>query len=184
MRTWKTIGKQPLCQPNRFLAVELHQVELPDGQRIDDWPWVITPDYVNILARDADGRFLVFSQTKYALNGDSLAVPGGFIEPGEEPLVAAQRELLEETGCTAPEWKALGSYVVDPSRGAGNGHFFLALGAQRVAEPTGGDLEEQKPLRLTRKELEAALAAGEFQALAWTATVALGLLQLPPEPVL
>ena len=182
MRPWKTIRKTPVCQPNRFLAVELHEVELPDGRRITDWPWVITPDYVNILARDEAGRFLIFRQAKYALPEGSLAVPGGFIDPGEEPLAAAQRELREETGCDAAEWKALGRFVVDPSRGVAHGHLYLALGARRAGEPSGGDLEEQEPLRLTRAELETALAAGQFKVLAWAMTVALGLRQLPTEP--
>jgi ADP-ribose pyrophosphatase len=129
MQTWKTHSKRVLCQPNRFLKVELHELELPDGRRIADWPWLITPDYANVLARTRDGRFLCFRQTKYAVAGVSLAPVGGFIEPGEEPLTAAQRELQEETGYGAREWHALGHTVVDANRGAGVAHFFLALPA-------------------------------------------------------
>ena len=178
MQTWKTISKRLLCQPNRFLAVELHEVELPDGSRIADWPWLITPDYANVLARTSDGHFLCFRQPKYAVQGVTLAPVGGFLEPGEDPLAAAQRELREETGYEAPEWHALGSTVVDANRGAGRAGLFLALDARPTCAPQAGDLEQQQLLFLSRAELEEALDRWDFNVLAWAAVVALGLRQL------
>ena len=175
----KTISRRLLCQPNKFLALEIHELELPDGRRIDDWPWVITPDYANILARTPDGRFLCFRQSKYAIEGESLAPMGGFLEPGEDPLAAAQRELLEESGYVSEEWHALGSYVVDANRGAGTAHFFLALIARPERQPTADDLEPQELLLLSRDELQAALEAGQFKVLAWASIVSMGLQRLP-----
>jgi len=178
MKPWKTLARRLLSKPNRFLEVEIHQIELPDGRRIDDWPWIITPDYANILARTPDGRFLCFRQRKYAVEGISLAPVGGFIEPGEDPLAAAKRELLEETGYEAPEWHPLGSSVVDANRGAGRANLFLALGAAPKCERHADDLEQQELLFLTKQELCDALDRGEFKVLAWAAIVALGLRQL------
>jgi ADP-ribose pyrophosphatase len=175
MQLWKTLSRRLLCQPNRFLAVEIHEVELPDGRRITDWPWLITPDYANVLARTKDGRFLCFRQPKYAVQGITLAPVGGFLEPGEDPLRAAQRELREETGYEAPEWHALGRAVVDANRGAGTANLFLALDAERACAPHADDLEQQELLQLSRTELEEALDQGEFKVLAWAALVALGL---------
>jgi ADP-ribose pyrophosphatase len=174
MQPWKTLHRRILCQPNRFLTVELHELELPDGRHIDDWPWLITPDYANVLARTVDGRFLCFRQTKYAVKGTSLAPVGGFLEPGEDPLRAAQRELREETGYSAPQWQSLGRHVIDANRGAGAAHFFLALDAVPVGAPQPDDLEQQELLLLTHGELEEALDRGEFKVLALAAVVALG----------
>ena len=178
MQPWKTLSKTPLCRPNRFLAVEMHEVELPDGRRIPDWPWLVTPDYANVLARTEDGTFLCFRQTKYALDGVSLAPVGGFLEPGEEALSGAKRELLEETGYVAAEWYDLGRYVVDANRGAGCAHLFLALQAKPDRSPVVDDLEEQELLRLSRPELEDALAHHRFKVLAWATVVSLGLARL------
>lgn len=175
MQSWKTLTKRVICQPNRFLTVEIHELELPDGRRIPDWPWLITPDYANVLARTAAGRFLCLRQFKYAVNGVSLAPVGGYLEPGEDPLQAAQRELREETGYAANEWHALGHRVVDSNRGAGTAHFFLALNAEPKCARRADDLEQQELLLLSRREIGQALDRGEFKVLAWAAVVALGL---------
>ena len=178
MKPWKTLSRRTIFQHERFLSVELHEVELPDGRVIDVWPWIVTPDYVNVLAETQDGRFLCFRQTKYAVEGVSLAPVGGFIEPGEAPEAAARRELLEETGYESPDWIRVGSYAVDANRGAGKAHLYVARRAARVASPTADDLEEQELLLLNRTDLERALADGEFKVLAWAAAVALGLRRL------
>ncbi|HTP10347.1 MAG TPA: NUDIX hydrolase, partial [Anaerolineae bacterium] len=123
-------------------------------------------------------EFLCFHQVKYAVEGEALATVGGYLEPGEEPLAAAQRELLEETGYEASEWIPLGQYRVDANRGAGTAHFFLALQARHVTDRNADDLEEQHLLHLTRAELEAALDAGQFKALPWAAIAALALRHL------
>jgi ADP-ribose pyrophosphatase len=178
---WKTLSRQIVLDHSKFLTVEDHTVELPDGRVISEWPWVITPDYVNVFVVTEDSEFLCFRQTKYGVEGFTLAAVGGYIEPGEEPLDAARRELLEETGYEAPEWTSLGHYRVDANRGAGTAYLFLARGARRVAEADADDLEEQEPLHLSRSEVEAALAGGEFKALPWTTVVALALLYLDSE---
>jgi len=175
MVQWKTLSKKIILQGNRFLTVENHTVELPDGRIIPDWQWIITPDFVNVVAVTEDEQFLCFRQTKYAVQGTSLAPMGGYMETGEDPLNAAKRELLEETGYEAAAWTALGSFPVDANRGAGEGHFFLARGARRVADPKSDDLEEQKLLLLSRQELENAVAKSDFKVLPWVAAILLAL---------
>lgn len=175
MDSWKTRSRQVLLEHSKFLTVENHSVELPDGRVIDDWPWVITPDFVNVLAVTKEHEFLVFRQTKYGIEGTSLAPVGGYIEPGEDPLSAAKRELLEETGFEAPIWVSLGQYRVDSNRGAGSANFYFALGAEQGQGIDSDDLEEQQLLLLNINELEAALMSFQFKVLPWTALVALAL---------
>ena len=178
MQPWKTRSRRTILDRGKFLVVEEHSVELPDGRVIDSWPWVISPDFVNIVAVTPEGEFLCFRQTKYAGEGVSLSVVGGYIDEGEAPLTAAKRELLEETGYEADDWTALGCYAVDGNRGAGHAHFFLAQGARCVAEIDADDLEEQQLLLLSQSEVESGLLAGEFKLLPWAAIVGLALRHL------
>lgn len=178
MQPWKTISRNTILEKSPFLIVENHAVELPDGRVIPDWTWIITPDYVNVAAITEGGSFLCFRQMKYGIEGTSLAPVGGFIEPNETPLAAAQRELLEETGYEASEWIDLGHYRVDPNRGAGTGYLWLARGANKVIEPNADDLEEQTLLHLRKSEVETALARGEFKVMAWMAIMSTALLYL------
>lgn len=175
MKLWKTLERETILDKGKYLAVEKHTIELPDGTRIQDWMWLVTPDYINAMVLTGDDHFLCFRQTKYGLAGTSLAPLGGYLEPGEDPLQGAQRELLEEMGCVAQEWIKLGAYCVDGNRGAGTAHLFLARGARMIQAPDADDLEEQELLHLTRAQVEKAIACGDFQVLAWAAAASLAL---------
>lgn len=180
METIRTLHKSPLLTvgDGRFLRVEQHAVQFADGTVIDDWPWIITPEFVTITAVLNDGRILCFRQAKYAAGGLTFGIPGGYLEPGEDPLACAQRELLEETGCSATHWTALGNYAVDANRGNGRAHFFLATGVSWQQPKDADDLEELETLLLSADEVRTALAAGEFKVLPWAACVALALLHM------
>lgn len=154
IRPWKTRARRTALDVGKFLRVEIHEVELPDGKIIDDWPWLITPDFINVCAVTTEGQFICFRQSKYSIEGDSLAPVGGYLEPGEDALTSAKRELLEETGYEAKEWVFLGCYAVDGNRGAGNGYAYLATGAALVTAPNADDLEDQELLLLSRAEVE------------------------------
>jgi ADP-ribose pyrophosphatase len=175
VKPWKTKTRQTVLNDHPWLTVEHHTVELPDGRLLPNWPWIITPDYINVVAVTEDGHLICFRQVKYGIEGTTLGIVGGYVEEGEEPLTAAQRELLEETGYESPDWVSLGSYLVDPNRGIATGHLFLARQARYVTPRDADDLEEQEQLLLTREEIEAALENGEIKVLAWAAAVAFAL---------
>ena len=73
MQHWKTLSRTSVLSFGKWLTVERHVVELPDGRIIQDWPWVITPDFASIAAFTPEGRLVCFRQVKYAVEGESLA---------------------------------------------------------------------------------------------------------------
>jgi ADP-ribose pyrophosphatase len=178
MQPWKTLERRTVLDAGKYLRVENHVVELPDGRVIPDWMWLIAPDYVNVIAVTDEEKFICFRQMKYAITGMSLAPVGGYLEAGEEPLAAARRELMEEAGYAADEWIDLGAYRVEANRGLCTACLFLARGARCVAVPDSDDLEEMELVLLDRMEVEQALDRGEFKALAWTTAMALALRHL------
>ena len=178
MQPWKTKSRKTILEQRPWLVVEHHTVELPDGRLILEWPWIITPDYVNVVAVTEDGYLVCFRQVKYGLDGETLGIVGGFVEAGEDPFVAARRELLEETGYESADWVPLGSFCVDPNRGIATGHLYLARNARYIKPRNADDLEEQEIVFLTRTEIESALANGEVKVLAWAASIAFALRNL------
>lgn len=179
IKVWKTLTSQKVLDYGKWLVVENHTVELPDGRQISDWPWIIAPDYVNVVAVTTQGQFLCFRQPKYSVkDGSTLSIVAGYIEPGEDPLVAARRELREETGFEAAEWTFLGKYAVDGNRGAGNSYLYLAQRAEFAGKVESDDLESLELLYLDRSEIQVALKAGEFKVLSWAATIGLALQHL------
>ena len=178
IKPWKTLSKNTVLEFNNFLKVESHQVQIGNGTIIQDWPWIITPDFVNIITLTSKGEFICFHQTKYAVEGTSLAPVGGYIGQGEDPLEAARRELLEETGYSAPDWTFLGKYAVDGNRGSGQAWLYLAQNAQKISEPNADDLEDQEILFLSREQINQALKKGEFKVLPWVTALSLALLRL------
>ena len=175
LRPWETLYKKTIFTLGKFLTVENHTIKLPDGRIIPDWAWLIIPSAAIVLPVTADGKFLCFRQTKYAVEGTCLAPVGGMLEPDETPDEAAKRELLEEIGYDAPDWVNLGSYILDPNRGIASMHLYLALNARQVTQPDSDDLEDQELVSLSKTELENALMMGDFKVLAWSAVVAMGL---------
>lgn len=181
MKNWKTISKTVALDCSKFLKIEYHRVKFDDGHTVTKWPWVITPDFINVVVQRKQGDFLLYHQSKYAIEGDSLAIVGGYIEAGEKPLEAAKRELLEETGYEAPNWTSLGSYVVDANRGCGTCHLFLATDSYCIQDPNADDLETYEIRMLSKAEVIDAMKSRQFKTLTWAAAVALALAHLDIE---
>jgi len=91
-----------------LLHVRRDSVLLPDGARATR-EYIVHPGAVMIIPRLADGRLLMERQYRYPLERVFVEFPAGKIDPDEDPLVAAQRELTEETGYTAARWTRLAS---------------------------------------------------------------------------
>ena len=173
---WQTLTQEVLFAAPPWLTLLREAVQLPSGKVISDFYRLVLPEFAMVLAQLSDGRYLLVRGYKHGLGRVTLAPPGGMIEPGETPLAAAQRELLEETGHVAEDWLGLGRFVVDANRQCGTMHLFVARAARPATSVTADESEPLRIERLTRDELLAALRQGETGNLAAAAAISLGLL--------
>lgn len=91
----------------KFLHLKKDMVRLPDGNTTFR-EYLIHPGAVAIMPILSDGRILLERQFRYPVDAAMIEIPAGKLEFGEDPLLCAQRELLEETGYSAKSWEFLG----------------------------------------------------------------------------
>lgn len=90
----------------RLLDVRRDTVRMPDGASATR-EYIRHPGAVAVLAWTAAGNVVLERQHRYPLGRDFIEIPAGKIEPGEDLLETAKRELLEETGYAAADWQRL-----------------------------------------------------------------------------
>jgi len=112
------------------------EVELPGGRRTKR-DVVRHPGAVAMVPVLPDGRIVLVRQYRYAAGKTLLEIPAGTLEPGEDPLECATRELREETGFEAGEMEGLLSCFMAPGYSSEVIHFFVA----RELREVGAELE-------------------------------------------
>jgi ADP-ribose pyrophosphatase len=116
---------------------------------------------------------LLLRQYKHGVGRVCLTFPGGYVAPGENPAVAAERELLEETGYRGSRVTTLGSFVTNANQGCNTAHLFRIDGCRRERDPDSGDLEEMELVHLAPEHL---LTAARFDEMGVLGYVTLALL--------
>lgn len=153
VRAWEQLSSRTLVDVSPWMKVHEDTIRLPGGRVIEDFYRIETPDYVIMAVCDAAGRFLLERQYKHGIGAIILTSPSGGIEPGERPIDAAKRELLEETGYQAERWSFAGRFLVDGTRGICWAYFFIARDISRTCCPQHSDIETCETVFLTPQEL-------------------------------
>ena len=121
--------KQTLHFSGRVISVTTDEVVLPNGHRAL-LEVVHHPGGAAAVALDAQQRVCPLRQYRYVADGWLWELPAGKLEPGEPPLLTAQRELTEEAGVSARHWHVLGTCLSSPGVFNERLHLFLATGIE------------------------------------------------------
>ncbi|MCW5867659.1 MAG: NUDIX hydrolase [Candidatus Eremiobacteraeota bacterium] len=108
------VAARQIVYSNRW--VTLVRKDIQTGTRTEDYYTLQVPDYVAIVAVTPDGRLPLVRQYRPAVEGYTLELPAGTLEPGETPLECCRRELWEEVGLKARHIREVGSYLPDTGR--------------------------------------------------------------------
>ncbi len=174
-KPWRVLGSTELLNRLPWLRVSAEHVRLPNGHEIPDFYRIDLPEWAQVFAVTDDGHVAMIEQYKHGPGVVSLELPAGYLEPGEDPQVAARRELREETGLASDEWRYLGRYFIDGNRGCGASHVFLVQQARQVGAP---ELEESEMItqrRLALDEVRAAWRDGTISNMSTVGAVGLAL---------
>ena len=141
LKVWKVLKRELVLECAPWLSLWRETVRLPDGREIDGYYQVEQPDYV-LIAAWQNGRVLGLWRYKHGPRNVNLGLPAGYLESGEGPLEAAQRELREEAGLASSHWQHVGSYCIDGNRSQARAHIFAAHDCHATEAGPSDDLEE------------------------------------------
>lgn len=158
---WQVLARRTIVS-RRWLEVHEDRILLPNGREIAEFHLIEAPDWASVLCLTQDDEVVLVRQYRHGIQGESLELPAGVIEPGEEPLAAAQRELAEETGYLAERWQPILSVATEPSRHTVRAHFFCASMATPSVERALDESEDIDVVRVPRAELFELIEAGRI----------------------
>lgn len=172
---WALVGESAHRGPAGFLPLLERVFRLPNG-RLSHWDILDSGDIVAVVALTEAGGVVLARQFRPGPMATFDDLPGGFIDAGETPAVAAARELLEETGYVG-EVRVVGSTWLSPIA-TGRRFAAVATGCRRIADPDGGDEEFCEPIEVPLADFRARVRSGQMSDtdLAYLGLDALGLL--------
>lgn len=158
---WEVIARE-LLHDCRIFRVHRATARSPHTAAAHPFYTIDADSWVNVVATTPRGEVVMVRQWRHGASRVTLEIPGGLIDPGEPPELAAARELLEETGFAAPSVRSLGVANPNPAIFGNRVHTYLAENCERVSEVSNGPLEETWVELVPEREISARLRAGEI----------------------
>ncbi|MBZ0316114.1 MAG: NUDIX hydrolase [Anaerolineae bacterium] len=177
---WETLSRTDVFDASPWLHVYREHVRMPNGVEIPDFYHVHMDDYSMTFALTDDGRVAMVEMYKQGAAQVMLDLPAGAIEDDEtaNPLEAAKRELLEETGMVAEHWIPLGKFNIDGNHGCGWMHAYLATGAIRQQGQTLDETELLAAHLIPLEEMRQMWMSGKINGVSSAALIGLALAHL------
>ncbi|MTD30104.1 NUDIX domain-containing protein [Planomicrobium sp. YIM 101495] len=136
----RTIHSERLYE-GKIINLKVDDVELPNGKQ-GKRELIEHPGAVAVIALTDEGKLIMVEQFRKALERSIIEIPAGKLEPGEAPETTAKRELEEETGYRAADWKHIQTFSTSPGFADEIIHLYEATGLERVEQPALLDEDE------------------------------------------
>lgn len=166
MNKWITI-KSDIALDTSWITVSKNSFQIPGGALIPEY-YIIQQNDSAVCPCFVDGRFVLVKQYRPGVEKFVICHPGGRVDSDDKnPLAAASRELIEETGCVAKATIPLGSFAQIPAISTGRVHMFLVFCDRLTPELSCPEESEQVSVLLkTPEELLAHIESGDMDCAA------------------
>ncbi|KAM3098640.1 NUDIX hydrolase [Phormidesmis sp. 146-12] len=152
--------KQRLSYKGRKFNFEVNRLRLPNRAE-GDWECIRHPGGALAVPITPDGKLVLTRQYRFTVQGRLLEFPAGTVEPGEDPLETIEREIQEEIGYKASQWKKLGEFFLAPGYSDEVIYAFLATDLELLENPPNQDDDEDiETVLMTLQEVEKAIQEG------------------------
>jgi ADP-ribose pyrophosphatase len=155
----------------RVLTVHESTSVSPESDEEHNFYFMETADWVNVVPVTAANELVCIRQFRHGSEKITLEIPGGIVDPGEEPAVAATRECLEETGYETDELVPLGVLNPNPAIFSNRLHTFIAPNARLVGEIANTSTEHTEVQLIPMAQVVDLLIAGEIDHALVTSTL-------------
>ena len=120
------------------------------------------PDWVNVIAITPDRQMVLVRQFRYGTRRMEIEIPGGMVNPGENPLDAGCRELMEETGYGGRSARIIGKVCPNPAIQRNACYTILVEDAKKVAQPAFDDMEDIECILYSEADVRHLIITGEI----------------------
>ena len=154
IRSDRTVGETP------HIRLSIASLELADGTQFDQYVMRLPRCAMTVVLDEAAERVLLIWRHRFIIDRWLWELPGGYIDPGEDGIAAAAREVEEETGYRPRSLEPILTF--QPMAGSADSahELYLARGADRVGAPLADEAEEVRWIPLA--ELPGLIATGQI----------------------
>lgn len=146
----------------RVFEVARTRTRSPHNGEVYDFFRIEAGDWVNVVPITENDEVVMVAQYRHGADRVMLETPGGMVDPGEDPAVAAARELLEETGYRAASVERLGGVNPNPALFGNRLHLFLARDVVWQQAIQNSEREETSVELVPLREISERVLAGEI----------------------
>jgi len=129
---WQASEPETLAETKVFSLRRIWATSPNDPSRRGEFVYLDAPDWVNVVALTADENVVLIEQFRHGTQEVTLEIPGGGVDPGEDPLEAGLRELREETGYEGSDGRIIGVVAPNPAIINNRCHTVLVGGVEAV----------------------------------------------------